>query len=110
MPALIQNFWAQSWRTTPKNVFLHLDNACSHNSRRSSECIEEFLAHRIPQLVYSSDVTPSDFVLFGSLKIKLSGLAVQNSEELILAIRQIFDDVPKETLISIYLSWKARLT
>jgi hypothetical protein len=45
---------------------------------------------------------PNDFFLFGHLKTKLTGLAVQSEEKLILTIRQIFDEVLKEKLISVF--------
>jgi hypothetical protein len=44
------------------------------------------------------------------LKTKLAGLAPQSREELILTIPQIFDEVLKDTLISVCLSEKKDFT
>jgi hypothetical protein len=67
--------------------------------------LSECRAHRVPHPAYSSDLAPSNVLLFRYLKTKLAGLAIQGREEPILRIRQIFDEISKETLISVYLLW-----
>jgi hypothetical protein len=103
---LIENFCAQNRRKTLRSIFVHFGTACPHNSRRSCECIERFRARRVPHPAYSSEMALNDFFFFGHLKIKLAGPAIQSREELILTIRRIFDEIPKEMLILIYLLWK----
>jgi hypothetical protein len=106
VPDLVKNFYAQSGRRILKDIFVHLDNARLHNSRQSCECFEGFRAYRIPHPVYSPGLVPNDFFLFGYLKTKLAGLVIQNKEELIRTIGEIFDEIPRERLISVYLSWE----
>jgi hypothetical protein len=63
----------------------------------------------VPHPAYSRDRAPSDFFLFGALKTKLQNYEIYSREDLILAIRAIFDEIPKETLNSVYVSWIKRL-
>jgi hypothetical protein len=63
----------------------------------------------VPHPAYSPDLAPSDFFLFGTLKTELQNYEIHNREHLILAIRAIFDEIPKETLNSVYASWIKRL-
>jgi hypothetical protein len=92
-----------------KGVIMHLDNARPHNSRKSNECLTEFRARRGPHSAYSSDSAPSDFFLFGMVKAKLQNYEIHSREDLILAIRAIFDQISKEMIISVYVSWIERL-
>jgi hypothetical protein len=87
----------------PPCIIVHLDNARPSNSRQSCECLEGFRVRRVPHPLYSPNVTQNYFFLFGHLKIKLAGLVIQSKEELISMIRQIFDEIPRERLIFVYL-------
>jgi hypothetical protein len=83
---LVENFCAQSRRRTLKNIFVHLDNACLHNSRQSCEYLEGFRARKIPHPAYSPDLDLSYFFLFGYLKIKLATTVIRSREKLISII------------------------
>jgi hypothetical protein len=109
VPDLVENFCAHNWVAILKDIFVHLNNACPHNSRQSSEFSERFRAHKVPHHAYSSDPVSSDFFLSGYLKTKLAGLVIRSREELISTIRHIFDEITREKLISVYLSWKKGL-
>jgi hypothetical protein len=81
----------------------------SHNSSKSNECLTEFRARRVSHPAYSPDLALSDFFLFGTVKAELQNYEIHSKEDLILAIRAIFDQISQETLISIYFSWIERL-
>ena len=51
-----------------KRIWLHLDNCRVHNSKVSIEKYEEYGFKRAPHPVYSLDIAPSDFFLFGYIK------------------------------------------
>jgi hypothetical protein len=87
---------------------MHLQNARPHNSKKSNECLTEFRARRVPHPVYSPDLAPSDFFLFGTVKAELQNYEIHSREDLILAIRTVFGQIFKETLISVYVSWMKR--
>jgi hypothetical protein len=105
---LIESICAYSWRKTLKCIMLHLDDARPHNSRQSTECLEQFRARIVPYPDYSPDLEPSNFLFFfffGSVKSKLPGLAIRSRDYLIYEILRIFEEIPKITLISICASW-----
>jgi hypothetical protein len=108
LPDLIRNLGAHSRRRTLKGLFVHLDNACPHNSRESSQCLKDFHVIRMPQPAYSPDLSPSDFFLFGYLKAKLQGRQLQGRHGLSFAIREIMAEVSRDTLISVCATWQDR--
>jgi hypothetical protein len=59
---------SSSRRKTLKLFFIHLDNARPDNSKQSQEYIQASKAKHLPHPVYSTDLAPSDFFLFGYLK------------------------------------------
>jgi hypothetical protein len=63
----------------------------------------------VPHPAYSLDHAPSDFFLFRTVKTEMQNYEIRSREDLILAIRAIFDEIPKETLNSVYISWIKRL-
>jgi hypothetical protein len=52
----------------------------------------------VPYTGYSTDYAPSDFFLFGTVKTELQNYEIHNMDDLILARRTIFDEIPKWTL------------
>jgi hypothetical protein len=105
----VKSICAHSQRKRLKCIIVHLDNARPHNSRKSIECLEQFCTRRVSHPAYGQDLTPSDFFLFGFVKLKLPGLTIGNREGLICEIRRIFEEILKITLISIYASWIKRI-
>jgi hypothetical protein len=78
---------------------VHLDNARPHNSRKSEAALTATKARRIPALVYSPDLSPSDFFLFGMLKEQMSGTSYNSPDELISAISELIASLPKDQLV-----------
>jgi hypothetical protein len=103
-PDLLENVCAHSRRMTLKVILVHLDNTSPHNSKKSNECLTEFRARRVPHPVYSPDPASSYFFLFETVKIELQNYEIHSRQDLILAIRAIFDEIPKDTLNSVYVS------
>jgi hypothetical protein len=88
---------------------IHLDNASPHNSRRSQECLEAHRVTRLQRPAYSHNFAPTDFFSFGYLKEKLSGFNCRSLEELKSAIASNFNEIDKETLVAVFVSWIERL-
>jgi hypothetical protein len=59
----------------------------------------------VPHPTYSQDRALSDFFLFGTVKTELQNYEVHSREDLMLAIRAIFDEISKDILNSVYVSW-----
>jgi hypothetical protein len=63
----------------------------------------------MPHPAYGPNQTPNDFFFFfGTMKTELQNDKIHSRQDLILAIRAIFDEIPKDTLNSVYLSWIKR--
>jgi transposase len=58
---------------SPRKLMLHLDNATPHRARATRECLKQFRIRPIRHPLYSSDLAPSDFYLFGELKGAFAG-------------------------------------
>jgi hypothetical protein len=58
---------------------------------------------------YSADLAPSDFFLFGDVKGKLMGYRAEAPSELVVLIRVILAESPRETLNAVFLEWMERL-
>jgi hypothetical protein len=52
--------------------------------------------------LYSPDLAPSDFVLFGHVKRALKGAEFQNPGEFLDAVVQIVTDIPLDTLTATF--------
>jgi hypothetical protein len=72
------------------------------NSGRARRCIEGSRAERLLYPVYSTDLRPSDFSLFGYVKQKLSDYNCESLEDLLNAIPEIFTGVNQEVLLSVF--------
>jgi hypothetical protein len=87
-----------------KDRLIHMDNARPHNSGRAQMCIQASGAERLPHPAYSSDLTPTDFVLFGFIKGRLCHYDCESREYLLNAITEIFTGVGQEVLLSVFKS------
>jgi hypothetical protein len=82
---------------------LHLNDAHLYILKKFTKCVEQFRARRVPHQAYNPDLAPSDFFHFEHVKSKLPGLAIGRREDLICEIWHIFEEIPKVTLISVYI-------
>jgi hypothetical protein len=109
VPDLVQHICQESWRKTLRGIVVHLDNARPHNNRESEGAFTAATARRIPASAYSSDLSPSDFFLFGMLWERMSGASYSSPDELISAISELIASSPKGQLVSVYENWMKRL-
>jgi hypothetical protein len=58
---------------------------------------------------YSPDLAPSNFFLFGDVKRKLIRYHAESQSELLIRIRAILSEIPRETLNAVVLEWMERL-
>jgi hypothetical protein len=58
-----------------------------------------------PHPPYSPDLVSSDFFLFGYIKGKLIGYRAETRSELLVRIRVILAEIPRETLNAVFLEW-----
>jgi hypothetical protein len=54
-------------------------------------------------------LAPSDFFLLGYVKGNLMGIRAETPSELLVPIRIILAEIPRETLNTVFLEWMKRL-
>jgi hypothetical protein len=54
---------------------------------------------------YSPDFAPSDFFLFGYVNGKLMEYRAETPSELLVRVRAILVEIPRETLNAVFLEW-----
>lgn len=89
-----------------KHKIFHFDNARPH-------LIDDYLKKKkitkLPHPPYSPDLAPSDFFLFGYLKMKLEGWTFKTEKGLLKKINSILYEIPKEMFQNAFKEWKLRL-
>jgi hypothetical protein len=109
VPGLVEHICSGSRRRSLKGFYVHLDNARPRNSRQSNDCLQGITAQGLPQPAYRPDLAPSDFFLFGFLKRQLQGGHLGEREALKNTICQIFSEIDREVLISVFVEGMERL-
>jgi hypothetical protein len=76
---------------------VHVDSAKPHTSKMSIAKIEELGFILVPQPPYSPGFAPRDFLLFGYLKHHLERKHFTGEDQVIAAVREVFDKIPLQT-------------
>jgi hypothetical protein len=74
-------------------VYLHLNHAPAHNTKRLWQEITRTKVTRVLHPAYSHDAAPSDFFLFGSLKGEIAGFTANSPADILSEIRRIFQKI-----------------
>ena len=85
---------------------VHFDNARPH---LIDQYLEEKKIRRLSHPAYSPDLAPSDFFLFGYLKMKLEGCVFEDEDELFAKVKEILYSIPAQYFIDAYENWIERL-
>jgi histone-lysine N-methyltransferase SETMAR len=88
--------------------FLHHDNAPAHTANATKRFIEESGVNVLDPLPYSPDLAPCDFWLFPKLKEPLRGHNFETREELIAAVQEQLDNLPKSAFCECFAAWVRR--
>jgi len=92
-----------------KFFHLHLDNAKVHRSLYTEEKAEELGFTMLQHPPYSPDLAPSDFYLFGYIKMQLKGRHFETVAMLMIAIDEILRTIPPWVLSNVMGEWIERL-
>jgi histone-lysine N-methyltransferase SETMAR len=87
----------------------HVDNAKPHTSKMSIEKIEEMGFVLVPQPLCFPDLAPCDVFLLGYLKQDLEGKYFTSENQVIAAVRDVFDKTPLQTFQKLMDDWQYRL-
>jgi hypothetical protein len=88
---------------------VHSDMARPHTAKLSRDYIGLDQIKQAFHPPYSPNLVPSDFFLCGYVKGKLMGYRAQTPSELLVRIRVILAEIPRETLNAVLLEWMERL-
>jgi hypothetical protein len=88
---------------------LHMDNARSHTSKRNLARMEELRIKRVAHQLFSPDIAPSDFFLFGWLKGELSSRPVNEINGLFEIVEIILSTLTPDTIARVFVNWIERL-
>ncbi|KAA6371257.1 MAG: putative Mariner Mos1 transposase, partial [Streblomastix strix] len=91
-----------------KQIYVHFDNASSHNSHATTQFLEENKIIRVAHPPYSPDLSPCGYFLFGYLKRILQGNTFKTVEEAVDAASKILYSIPKNMLYSCFENWRTR--
>jgi hypothetical protein len=95
---LLETFFPAGWSAGRRKLVLYLDNAPAHKSRM----IQNFFGHNplktLPHLPYFTDISPSDFYLFGTIKSVLIGRKISDEIDIIDAVLEILNGISDTAL------------
>jgi hypothetical protein len=81
---------------------LHLDNCRVYFSKPTEQLITENHIGRVPHPFYSSDLAPSDFWLFGRVKISLVGQTFGWPEQLLEVITEVLNEIQPPEVVAVF--------
>jgi histone-lysine N-methyltransferase SETMAR len=88
-----------------RKLLVHADNARPHITKLSTQYFNENRMKSTPHPPYSPDLAPSDFYLFGYVKICLAGLSFEDADQLLVAVEDVIEGIEKVTLQAVFLEW-----
>jgi hypothetical protein len=92
-----------------RRLQLHLDNCRVHFSKAAGQFITENHIGRMPHLLNSSDLAPSDFRLFGHMKTSLVGQTFDEPEKLLEAITKFLNEIQPPEVVTVFSHWVERV-
>jgi hypothetical protein len=108
MRVAISDWKRLSWRTQESKLLLQADNCRPDTAKVSTDYITRNGMKRALHPTYSPDLAPSDFFLFGYVKAKLMGYRAGSESELLIRIRLILAEIPRDVLNAVFLEWMDR--
>jgi histone-lysine N-methyltransferase SETMAR len=94
-----------------RNVVLHFGNSSPHTATATATVsfLSSHRTKRAPHPPFSPELAPSDFSLFGKLKMALNGTEFEHEHELLDGVMEVFNGITLDELESAFEEWMARL-
>jgi hypothetical protein len=92
-----------------RRVYLHMETARPHNSRKSLQCVADNKFKRMRHRPYSPDIAPRDFSLFGTVKQRLQTCESRSFEELQENGDEILSSIGPDEFEATMRAWMERL-
>jgi histone-lysine N-methyltransferase SETMAR len=90
-------------------LLVHADNARPHTAQLSVQYFKENRIKSAPYPPYSPDLAPSNFYLFGYVKICLACFSFEDADQLLAAVKGVLEGIEKVTLQAAFLEYMDRL-
>jgi hypothetical protein len=78
-----------SRRKTAINFSVHINNSICRNGHRVVDELRLLNILRAPHPLYSPDISPCDFWMFGDFKRKLKDIHLQGPEEILMPFQEL---------------------
>jgi hypothetical protein len=82
-----------------RKIIVHANKAGPHVAKYVRGYLDHNPLKRAPHPPDSPDLAPSDFYLFGHVSHQLQGHELTEGAQFVSAISDIFDQIPKDTLV-----------
>jgi hypothetical protein len=89
-------------------LFVHMDNPMCHNRRKVTDELANLKLDRVPRPLYSPDLSPCNFWLFGMLNHKIKDPVFQTVEDIMTAVHRVWDELTLDDLQSVFFNWIER--
>jgi hypothetical protein len=94
---------------TGSTFWVHMDNSMRHKGSKVTSKIKKNHILRTPHPLYSPDISPCDFWLFGMLKQIARDREFSSSDEIENAIAQVWNGLTFDDVQSMFQDWIRRL-
>jgi hypothetical protein len=84
-------------------------NSIYHNGHQVVDEFRRLKILRAPHPLYSPDIRPCDFWMYGDFKEKLKDCHLQGPEEILTAFQELWNDLTFEEWQMVFESWRDRL-
>jgi hypothetical protein len=107
LSAIIQNPPSETPEDRRRRMVLHFDNATPRTAKCTIDSLRANRLTRAPHPVFSLDLTPSDFYLFGKMKTVLMNVAFAD-DELLQGVMEMLNGISREELEEVFEEWLLR--
>jgi hypothetical protein len=112
--AIFPRLYNEKRRISRKEGFpafsVHMDNSMCHNGNKISDKLAKGSIERASYLLYSPDISPSDFWLFGMLKHNMKDREFQSQQAILSAVAKMWNGLTFADVQRVFQEWMERLT
>jgi hypothetical protein len=109
LPSLLSEKKLFSRQKTRINSSVHMGKSMGRNGHRIVDEVRRLKILRVPHPPYTPDISPCDFWMFGDFKGKLKGRHLQDPEEILTTLQELWDHITFEEFQMVFESWCDRL-
>jgi transposase len=88
---------------------VHMNNLMCHNGAKITEKLEKRHVARAPHPLYSLDLSPCEFWLFGILKQRMKKRVFPSEKQILAAITKSWNELAFEDIQRVFHNWMERL-